>query len=57
MLLSAQTVSKTFKRDGLLGRSDSVKALDRVSFDLARDSHSVLLANQGPENRRCCGLF
>lgn len=47
MLLSAQMVSKTFKQDGLLGRSDSVKALDRVSFDLARGQSLGVVGESG----------
>ena len=47
MLLSAQMVSKTFKRDGLLGRGDPVKALDRVSFDLARGQSLGVVGESG----------
>ena len=47
MLLSAESVSKTFQSHGLLGRHDPVKALDRVSFDLARGRSLGVVGESG----------
>lgn len=47
MLLSAESVSKTFQRHGLFGRNDPVQALDRVSFELTRGQSLGVVGESG----------
>ena len=47
MLLSAESVSKTFQRHGLFGRNNPVKALDRVSFELTRGQSLGVVGESG----------